>query len=176
MELLGYIITGLSLLWLSRYLLIRSKVAFKLITISLVGALIFSQYINNHRQTHPFANWSMYSSPFPASHYKEFLLVNIDGESFPYPFELVNRVNHRPLMTMVSNLEDDFHRFNNQDSDTTYSFSKLDEIVESLVDIYEQVYPERDIAKFKINVVMFNVDSVFNYQIERFNSYTYQIR
>jgi len=175
MELLGYIIIGLSLLWLSRYLLIRSKVAFKLITVFLVGALIFSQFINNHRQSHPLANWSMYSSPNPAGQYKEYLLVNENGHSFHYPFELVNRINQRPFMTLLSDLDDEYHRLKSKVPCENYD-SGLEEMVKSLIYVYRKSYPEQKLAKFKINVVKFDVNSLPDHQLERFNSYTYHIR
>jgi len=172
MELLFKLLIVGAILFLGKNWFFSSKRSLirKAVVIFLVVGMIVAQQIKDHKVTYPLANWSMYSPPFPANHYKEYMLVNSDGEKLHYPFELVNSVNQRPFMRKVSDLEDESLRV---ESDVV--IENLGSTLEKLVNIYQKYYPNEEIVELKINVVQFEVYESDSLVLNRFNSHSHKI-
>jgi len=172
MELLLKLLIVGALLFLGNNWFFSSKRSLikKAVVIFLLVGMIVAQQINDHKITYPLANWSMYSQPFPANHYKEYVLVNSDGEKLHYPFELVNNVNQRPFMRKVSAIDDENLRV---ESDVVNE--NLESTLEKLVNIYQKYYPNAEIVEFKINVVQFETNESDSLVLHRINSHSHKI-
>jgi len=125
----------------------------KTVVISLLIGVIFAQHINDHKITYPLANWSMYSSPYPAPFFNEYVLMNSDGEEFHYPFNLINRVNTRAFMSKIKNFN---HVYPSDDEATdTEIDSEYLMVIKSLNKIYSKSFQNNKATIFEARGVYF---------------------